>query len=160
MHPPALHGPCGHPPNGRHLPGESAGFTLIEITFAIVVLAGSLMVLLGLQSAATRATFYAGKKQEAMLAARALMSAIELGETELEPQDTKAPLHNLLEEYIPSEGGIFPAGGGHPPKLFDDLTGGLRGENLQLPGLEADVVPRGELEGSGSPPPTDALKIV
>jgi type II secretory pathway pseudopilin PulG len=144
-------------PSGRQ---DSAGFTLIEITFAVIILAGSLMVLLGLQSAATRATFQSGKKQEAMLAARALMSALELGETELEPQDTQAPMRELLEDYVPGDGGTDPAGGRAQDSFVEGLSGRLRVENWQLPGLDPDVVQRIELHVSWSPSPLDVVKVV
>ncbi len=138
----------------------SNGFTLIEITFAIVILAGSLVVLLGLQSAATQATIRDARKQEAMLAARALMSALEVSDEELEIQESTAPLTQLLERYVPGDGFTLepPGGRGRPP--FEGLTGTLKVEFWPLPGLDPEVVKRINLKVAWSDSPVDAVEVI
>lgn len=139
---------------------STGGFTLIEITFAIIILAGSLLVLLGLQAAATRSTFSAGKRQEAMLAARALMAAFESGEIILEPQDRQTTMQELLTEFVPAEGGNFQRSGPQQQGLFDGLSGKLRVEKWSLPGLDPDVIQRIELTVAWSDAPNDAVTAI
>lgn len=57
---------------------NKAGFSIIELVFAVVILAGGLTVLLGLQSAATTSALRDRNQQQAMLIARSIMSALEL----------------------------------------------------------------------------------
>ena len=56
---------------------SSPAFTLIEVTFAILILAGALVTLLGLQSASIQRSVRDHNKQQAMLIARQIFSAIE-----------------------------------------------------------------------------------
>jgi prepilin-type N-terminal cleavage/methylation domain-containing protein len=56
---------------------SQCGFTLIEIIIAVMILAVSLTTLLGMQSAATQTAIKTRNKQEAMLAARTILSGIE-----------------------------------------------------------------------------------
>lgn len=53
------------------------GFTLIEITLAILVLAGSFTVILGLLASATQRAVRDKNSQSAMLLARRILAAIE-----------------------------------------------------------------------------------
>jgi type II secretory pathway pseudopilin PulG len=136
------------------------GFTLIEITFAIVILAGSLVVLLGLQSASTQATIRDVRKQEAMLAARTLMSAFEISDEELEEQETTAPVAELLQQHMPGEGfTVEPASGSGRP-AFDGLTGTLTVKFWPLPGLDPEVIKRINLKVAWSDSPTDKVEVI
>jgi len=56
---------------------RDAGFTLVEIAFAILILAGSMVVLLGLQSSLVRREVADKNRQDAMLIARRVMAAVE-----------------------------------------------------------------------------------
>lgn len=136
------------------------GFTLIEIIFAILILAGSLVVLLGLQSAATQATIRDGRKLSAMLAARAVMSAIELGDPEIEVQDTTAPMNELMELVIPGATDKEPDPQTDPRGPAPGLTGRLVVEYWPLPGVEPETVKRVSLTVSWSDSPIDAVKAL
>lgn len=53
------------------------GFTLIELIFAVLLFAGSLTVLLGVHSSAVSRTLEDRARQQALLAARKVLAAIE-----------------------------------------------------------------------------------
>lgn len=58
------------------------GFTLVEILIALVILATSLTVILGLQSAVIDRTVTANLKKQALLATREILSAVEAREAD------------------------------------------------------------------------------
>jgi len=62
------------PPKRDQLEG---GFTFVEILVALTLLAGAAGLLIGLQGAAVRRTLRDTQAQQAMLAARRIMSSIE-----------------------------------------------------------------------------------
>lgn len=64
--------------NNRDLRSTS-GFTLLEIAIAIFILAGSMVALLSLQSAALDRAVRDKQKQQAMLIARTVLAEIETG---------------------------------------------------------------------------------
>lgn len=133
---------------------------MIEITFAIVILAGSLVVLLGLQSAATQAAIRDARKQEAMLAARTLMSALEISTEEIEVQERTAPMIELLSDLIPGEGLSFEPAPGQRRAPFESLTGTLKVELWPLPGLDPEVVKRIQLRVAWSDSPVDKVEAI
>lgn len=145
--------------SNRSTPRER-GFTLIEITFAIVILAGSLVVLLGLQSAATQAAIRDARKQEAMLAARTLMSALEVSTEDIEVQERTAPMLEILRDLLPGEGLSFEPTPESPRVPFESLTGTLKVEFWPLPGLDPEVVKRIHLRVAWSDSPIDGVEIM
>lgn len=58
---------------------QNMGFTLLEIAISIFILAGSMVTLLSLQSAALERAIRDRQKQQAMLLARSVMAEVELG---------------------------------------------------------------------------------
>lgn len=82
---------------------KDLGFTLMEITFAIVILAGSLVILLGLQSSVIQRTVNDTQKLKAITIARQILAAIEYQGDELQEQDSAKSAVALLEELIPAD---------------------------------------------------------
>ncbi len=78
----------------------SRGFTLIEVALALVILGGSLVVLLGLQSSIIQRTIRDTRKQRAMLLAREILSAIEASQTPPVPQTTDGSVSDVLEVQL------------------------------------------------------------
>lgn len=81
------------------------GFTLVEITFAILILAGSLIVLIGLQTSVLQRTTRDVETQQAVMFARQILSAVEsLGMSEtpipLDIQDRQGTIAEILETLI------------------------------------------------------------
>lgn len=90
----------------RRLPlSLSEGFTLIEVTLAILILAVGLSVIIGLQSSTVNQSIRERNKEVALLAGRRLLSQLEISEEDLEPVDLSAPLPELLAKYNADEKG-------------------------------------------------------
>jgi prepilin-type N-terminal cleavage/methylation domain-containing protein len=79
-----------------------AGFTLIEIIIAILLLAGSLVILLGLQSSAMGRAVRDGHKLQAMLLARQILAAVETSKDPLGEENYSGPAIKALEDYVPN----------------------------------------------------------
>ncbi|MCB0334497.1 MAG: prepilin-type N-terminal cleavage/methylation domain-containing protein [Bdellovibrionales bacterium] len=80
-----------------------SGFTLIEVTLAIVILAGSLTILLGLQSAIIDRTVRDNNQKQAVMIARLILAAIESEEASGNPlplQQTTAPIDDVLQSIL------------------------------------------------------------
>lgn len=73
----------------RTFSNQELGFTLVEILIAVVILATSLTVILGLQSAVIDRTVSSNVKKEALLATRQILSAVEAREANGIPLDTQ-----------------------------------------------------------------------
>ena len=73
-----------------------AAFTLVEVIFAIVILAGSLVILLGLQSAAVSKALRDRNQLQAMMAARHILAAIEI-QDDSEPRTETDTVYRLLQ---------------------------------------------------------------
>ena len=78
------------------LPARQIGFTLIEVTLALLVLGGSLVVLLGLQSSIIERTLRDSQKQRAMLLSRRIFSAIESSKNPPPAQKTEGSFRDVL----------------------------------------------------------------
>ena len=79
---------------------SAAGFTLIEVLVALLVLATSLVVLLGLQSSSTQAALRSRNQTTAMLYARSFLAAVESDEIVVpESEDTTLSLLELFDRH-------------------------------------------------------------
>lgn len=144
----------------RSAGAAAAGFTLIEITIAILVLASGLVILLGLQSSSIQRAVRDRDKLQAMLLARQILAAIEISREALPLQDKTAPAHDLLADLMP----------GLPRDLrlddnLDKFMTRLRIQNWDLPqinqnSLNQDLVRRIDLTVYWSDSPLDAVNIV
>ena len=74
-----------------------SGFTLVEVVIAILVLAGSLVVLLGLQSSAVTKALRDRNQLQAMLAARHIFAAVEVFQ-QFDDRDDTLPVYQLLRD--------------------------------------------------------------
>ncbi len=75
------------------------GFTLLEVMIALMILASAASIMIGLQTAAVSRTLRDKQVQHAMLASRAIMSAIELGGEEIPISDQNGtPLLAVLQQ--------------------------------------------------------------
>ncbi|NLF26237.1 MAG: hypothetical protein GX589_11355 [Deltaproteobacteria bacterium] len=104
-----------------------AAFTLIEVTIALLVLASSLVVLLGLQTSSVQRSLRDRAQQEAMLAARSILSAIEINSTDLEAQDTTDSAAELLRKLTKAHSAP------QTELLPDKYQANLRVEDLEIP---------------------------
>lgn len=83
---------------------RSRGFTLAEVTIAVLVLSSAMIVMISLQSASLESSFRDERRQKALLAARSVFSAIEIDENPIEDIDVEAPLVELLAKRSPLDG--------------------------------------------------------
>ena len=105
------------------------GFTLMEVTMALLLLAGALVVLLGLQSSTIQRAVRDRNQQQAMLIARSILAAVEVAATDLEPQDiTEAP-DRLIEKLV----------GAPPPERLEEGAGRSFEANLRIEEFELPV---------------------
>lgn len=78
---------------------QQGGFTLLEVMIALMILASSGAIMIGLQSAAVNRTIRDKQAQHAMLAARTIMSVIELSGDKLPLSDQDGtPLPAVLQQ--------------------------------------------------------------
>ncbi len=105
-----------------------AGFTLIEITVAIVILATSLIILLGLQSSSVQRAVYDRNAQQAMLIAREILSAIDIAKDPGLLGEAFGSPEEVLRDVLGSAS--LPADGLDPAGKFDV---DLKFEEIELP---------------------------
>lgn len=77
------------------------GLTMIEVIFAIILFAGAMITLLGLQSSNLSRTREDRNKVRAMLAAREILSAIEIQEEGLETGFKRGTIDEIFNGLIP-----------------------------------------------------------
>lgn len=131
-------------PQERVVPAASreAGFTLIEITISIVILATALTILLGLQSSSVQRAVYDRNAQQAMLIAREILSAIDiakdpalLGDAFGSPEEV---LRDVLQSASLPEDRLDPEGKFEVDLAFEDIE-------LPIPNLGTDKLRRATL---------------
>jgi prepilin-type N-terminal cleavage/methylation domain-containing protein len=77
---------------------KAAGFTLIEIVIAVLILSSALITLLGLQSSILKRALRDEEKQQAMLLARTILSTIEVKNRDIENQDSTSSVDELMDK--------------------------------------------------------------
>ena len=85
------------------LRSRESGFTLIEVTMAILILAGSLTIMIGLQAAIIERTVHDNNEKQAVMLARQILAVIEAEEGKGNPlsiQDTTDSVENLIESIL------------------------------------------------------------
>lgn len=136
------------------------GFTLIEITIAILILAVSLVTLLGLQSSAVQESLRTRNKQKAMLLARQIMAAIENDEEPPETQNVTGRAYDILKKFAPFE----KLGSGKDLEMKSesgaDFETQFTVEDWKIPKLPEKALRRVYLKVSWSPSPADSLEVV
>jgi len=122
---------------------HQCGFTMMELTLAIVILAGALVVLLGLQSSVISRTVDDTNRKHAMMYARQILSAVEAREGRgwfLPEQNTTGSVDQILSELLETD--TRPGG---DPELRDRFQVEFRIEPWSVPGLGEQVLKRVEL---------------
>lgn len=80
---------------------RSRGFTLAEITIAVLVLSTASIVMIGLQSGSVDTSFRDERRQKALLAARAVFAALEILEDQPKDIDIEDSLINIIKKQAP-----------------------------------------------------------
>lgn len=135
------------------------GFTMIEIMIAVMILAGSLVVILGLEASLTRQALRTKNKQIAMLLARRVLAGIEASENVPEDQDVTEPMPKLLDKFAGVS--LTEKSESKQAELQNQETyiGHLLVATTPIQGLEENAVKRITLNVSWSDQPSDSIVI-
>ena len=109
---------------------SSAGLTLIEVIFAIILFAGAMITLLGLQSSNLARTREDRNKVRAMLAAREILSAVEIQDEPLDVGSKDGSVDDIFDGLVPKAPKSESATDPH-----DGLSARLEVENFALPDI-------------------------
>ena len=121
-------------PTKRRLAGSSAdsnrGFTFIEVTVALALLAVAASILIGMQGAAVRRTLRDTNAQTAMLVARRIMASIEiLNDAEFSfPSQSNAPVIDLMQQL-----NITGLGAKAESPALNNMTANISVEDIEIP---------------------------
>ena len=134
-----------------------SGFTLMEVIVAIVILASSLTVIIGLQYSSTQKTVQSKLQQQAMLLARVILTEIEM-DPSMASQTEAMPALELIEE-LDSENPLL---GGGTEKGLEQITATLQVEEMEIPMSNSDPVNLKKviLIMSWSDNPSDAFEVI
>lgn len=131
------------------------GFTLIEVTLAIVILASALVVILGLQSSATERALRDGNMQKAMLISREILAAIEANQKDINIQTLE---NRTIEEIFRV---VFPQANDLPANVeYDNFRCDLLIEYSGIPNLNDEAMIKILLRVKWSDEPRDSMEVV
>lgn len=89
---------------------KDSGLTLVEVIIALVILAGALLVFLGLQTASVDRAIYERNQKQAMLKAREILAAIEaregIDEEELPIGTIEGTVKEVMESILPGSSSL------------------------------------------------------
>lgn len=132
------------------------GFTLLEITIAVALLAVSLVTLLGLEAQITQQTVTDRDRQRALLVARRILSAVEASEDPVEPGVKEASAREILQYFLASEDDRSSR---RDTSL--DLPVRLETDYFKIPGIENDkALKKSRLTVFWGPSEHDSLDVV
>lgn len=140
---------------------REAGFTLLEITIAVMVLAVSLVTLLGLQASIMEQSVRDRERQSALLVARRVLAAIEASEDPLQVGTREGKVGELLRMFL--------AGSEEDRSDATDaslnLDAILRVEEFQVPSSDPDndkpeIMKKAFLKVFWGPSDLDSLELV
>jgi type II secretory pathway pseudopilin PulG len=109
---------------------QESGLTLIEVIFAIVLFAGAMITLLGLQSSNMSRTREDRDKIKAMLAAREILSAIEIQDEALETGTKEGSVEEIFGGLV-----MRPPRDAQEKDSYADLVARLEVANVGLPNI-------------------------
>jgi prepilin-type N-terminal cleavage/methylation domain-containing protein len=134
------------------------GFTFIEVIIAVMLLAAATSVLIGLESSAVQRLIYDRNTQQAMLAARRIISMIEINQDDLS-------LANQLQGTVPTvlnQLGV-PAGNDEQERLaLESLNASVLIEPWTPPGnnIEENAMNKITLNIAWGPTPDEVFTIL
>ena len=111
------------------------GFTLVEVIFALIVLGGSLVVLLGLQSSLISRTLRDETQEHAILLTRQLLAPLEVGLSPTEPVDVTGTFRDVYGKVV-KDGATLPTLSAQD----DEFTVTYTIAPWKIAGIDADVM--------------------
>jgi prepilin-type N-terminal cleavage/methylation domain-containing protein len=134
------------------------GFTFIEVIIAVMLLAAAMSVLIGLESSAVQRLIYDRNTQQAMLAARRIMSMIEIHEDDLSfANQLQGPVLTVLNQL-----GAPNTGNEQERIALESLNASVMIEPWTPPGnnIEENSMNRVTLSIAWGPTPDEAFTIL
>ena len=130
---------------------SESGLTLIEVIFAIILFAGAMITILGLQSSNLARTNEDRNRINAMLAAREILSAIEIQEEPIIVGSYQGSVEKILSTLI-----------NHPEKIdnspFQNLIVDLQVTNIGLPMLGEEAMQKADITVSWGDQPFEQFR--
>lgn len=120
----------------RNSHAKASGFTLIEVVLALVVLGGSLVVLLGLQSSLITRTLRDETQEQAILLTRRVLAPLEAGIASTDAVEITGSFSEVYNK-------IFPEGGGRlddDAQAYPDFNVSYVISPWKVAGIDADVM--------------------
>lgn len=134
------------------------GFTFIEVIIAVMLLAAATGILIGLESSAVQRLIYDRNTQQAMLAARRIMSMIEINQDDLSmANQLQGPVLTVLSQLK------APSNGTEQERIaLEALNASIMVEPWTPPGnnIEENSMNRVTLSIAWGPTPDEAFTIV
>lgn len=131
------------------------GFSLIEIVFAVLIFAGSLVVLLGLQSSSLQLTARDKLTQRAMLYARRILAPLETSSDPIEIQDVEGTVRDLLARVTPGDIDLA-----QDESIDPNFRAHLKVESWGIPNINDEAMKRLSLTIRWSQSSDDMFQIV
>lgn len=146
------------PRQGEEVVARERGFTFIEVIIAVMLLAAAMSVLIGLESSAVQRLIYDRNTQQAMLAARRIMSMIEIHEDDLSfANQLQGPVLTVLNQL-----GAPNTGNEQERIALESLNASVMIEPWTPPGnnIEENSMNRVTLSIAWGPTPDEAFTIL
>lgn len=112
-----------------------AGFTLIEVLIALLILATSMIVILSLQGSIMSRTVQDGRAQRALLASRLILSLIEAQEDTLPLVNDQGNASSIIKAVAP-EGGNLPTS--FNPADYSDIQASISTQPWATEGISVN----------------------
>lgn len=136
------------------LKNREIGFTLIEVTFAVLILASSLVTLLGLQSSVLQQAVRDKNKERALLIGRRILSVFESSSDMIEPREVQGDISKIVNDFALPDGDEV-------TKLQQlNYTGKLSISEWGIPNLDPRAMKRIALTISWGASSLDSLELV
>jgi prepilin-type N-terminal cleavage/methylation domain-containing protein len=143
---------------GEEVVARERGFTFIEVIIAVMLLAAATGILIGLESSAVQRLIYDRNTQQAMLAARRIMSMIEINQDDLSiANQLQGPVLTVLNQLG------APNNGTEQERIaLEALNASIMVEPWTPPGnnIEENSMNRITLSIAWGPTPDEAFTIV
>lgn len=128
---------------------------MIEVTLALLVLGGSLVVLLGLQSSIVERTLRDSKRQRAMLLSRQILAILETAKAPPTPQKTDGSFQDVLSAVTDA-----PQGSGEANPDDAEFQAHLEVQDIALPEIDQSTLRKVTLRISWGPESVDQITAV
>lgn len=133
---------------------QEAGLTLLEIMISLILLAGALIILLGLQTSVLARTGEDQQRLTAMLLARQILAVVESSEEPLENETMEGSIATVLDKL-----GAPDPDDEQRLRKMSAYQAHLRIQDLPIPNIEGAIMKHLVLSISWGARPDDVFKV-